>query len=158
MSYDDHVEALRSALSAAGSLGEPSTQAIAEALIAAAEPALKNATLAIYDDLVVELSRQLPDHDIHIQIRGGEPTLVARPGEQPAAPAQPEGDEDQVRTTVRLPTYLRADVESAAKGAGVSINTWIVDAVRAALSRRPPRPPMPPKPDLSGPGLSGWFS
>ncbi len=50
------------------------------------------------------------------------------------------------RINLRLPDHLKARVETAAAGEGLSINAWLVRAVsagvdRAAAPRRPMRPP-----------------
>jgi hypothetical protein len=64
----------------------------------------------------------------------------------------PESDDDggTWRVTLRLPEHLRARVDVAARGDGLSVNAWLVRAVSAALSgSRRPR-------GDSGKHFSGW--
>jgi hypothetical protein len=82
------------------------------------------------------------------------------------------------RVTVRIPESLKTRAEEAATAVDQSLNSWIVTAIRRALSNRginidvdlggfgmPPMPPMPPRPGPSGfgPGagrsprrIQGW--
>ncbi len=62
------------------------------------------------------------------------------------------------RITLRLPEALKVRAEELATGRGQSLNTWIVNAVRAATASGPAPmpgfPPMPPGPQF-GPGAPG---
>ncbi len=62
------------------------------------------------------------------------------------------------RITLRLPEALKVRAEELATGRGQSLNTWIVNAVRAATAvggpPMPGFPPMPPGPQF-GPGAPG---
>ncbi|OKL53486.1 hypothetical protein BSZ39_09210 [Bowdeniella nasicola] len=155
----DHIDAVRSALLASVSLGDDQTRTLAEAIAHTSEPGLRQVTLSLYNQLAGDLSSQLPDAEVVVQMVDGEPKLVAEPKSSGFTPsAQAEMDDDPVRTTVRLPTYLKNDVEAAAKSAGISINTWIVDAIRSALHRsKLGTPPQNPSPFSSG-SMSGWYS
>ena len=48
-------------------------------------------------------------------------------------PAEPLDDTVTSRTTLRLPDRLKARVEQAAAEEGVSVNSWFVRAIAAAL-------------------------
>jgi hypothetical protein len=87
-------------------------------------------------------------------------------GEAAAGPAEvrlpmAEGDDaTMVRINLRLPANLKALIEDAAAGGGLSVNAWIVRAAAAGLAgedRRGPRPAAARKPDrVGGESYSGW--
>jgi hypothetical protein len=52
---------------------------------------------------------------------------------------------DLIRLTLRMPESLKTHVEQAAAAEGISVNSWLVRAIAAAMTR-PPMPPMPPMP------------
>ena len=86
--------------------------------------------------------------------RTSEFSVTAEP-EYVQAPLVPplEGDDDggTWRVTLRLPEGLRGAVDSAARGAGVSENSWLVRAVQGALGGATPR-----KGTQSDKSFSGW--
>jgi hypothetical protein len=70
------------------------------------------------------------------------------------APAEPAVDDEPAtfRTTLRLPERLKSRVEQAAATEGVSVNTWLVRAVTAALE--PAARPAPAQ--STGNRFTGW--
>ena len=72
-----------------------------------------------------------------------------------------EGDDAaMVRINLRLPANLKALIEDAAAGGGLSVNAWIVRAAAAGLAsegRHPTRPVAAQKPGrIVGESHSGW--
>ena len=73
-----------------------------------------------------------------------------------------EGDDDaaMVRINLRLPANLKALIEDAAAGGGISVNAWIVRAAAAGLAndgRRATRPAPAQQPDrIVGQSYCGW--
>ena len=72
-----------------------------------------------------------------------------------------EGDDAaMVRINLRLPANLKALIEDAAAGGGLSVNAWIVRAAAAGLAgegRRGARPAPAQQPDrIGGQSYSGW--
>ncbi|MGA8467103.1 MAG: hypothetical protein WB688_23290, partial [Trebonia sp.] len=72
-----------------------------------------------------------------------------------------EGDDAaMVRINLRLPANLKALIEDAAAGGGISVNAWIVRAAAAGLAndgRRAVRPAPAQQPDrIVGQSYSGW--
>ena len=72
-----------------------------------------------------------------------------------------EGDDTaMVRINLRLPANLKALIEDAAAGGGLSVNAWIVRAAAAGLAnegRRARRPAPSQQPDrVVGQSFSGW--
>jgi hypothetical protein len=69
-------------------------------------------------------------------------------------PAEPLDDTVSSRTTLRLPDRLKARVEQAAAEEGVSVNSWFVRAIAAALEpnvRRASR-----RETRQGDSFTGW--
>ncbi len=96
-----------------------------------------------------------------VRLRGGAPEFVVAvpaaapapveglvPANTPATAAGPAPSDVEAgattRTTLRLPDHLKTQAETAAARDGVSVNTWLVRAVAAALEQstgaRPRRP------------------
>ena len=69
----------------------------------------------------------------------------------PVVAPESEDDGGTWRVTLRLPEHLRARVDAAARGDGLSVNGWLVRAVTAALGGNPRRG----RGD-SGKHFSGW--
>ena len=63
-------------------------------------------------------------------------------GERPAVATSDADEGTLARINLRLPDHLKARVETAAAGEGLSINAWLVRAVSAGLDRAaaPQRP------------------
>ena len=75
-------------------------------------------------------------------------------------PAAEGDDAAMVRINLRLPANLKALIEDAAAGGGISVNAWIVRAAAAGLAnegRRATRPAPAQNPDrIVGQSFSGW--
>jgi hypothetical protein len=115
--------------------GDPSVALGAEAVLTALGPALTQAGLRLAEQAAVEVGAQLPDHEVDVVVRDGEPALVVRSAEHEVAYA---ADDLEARLTLRLPTVLKAELEEAAGSAGDSINAYVVKALSArkrAISR-----------------------
>ncbi|WP_128772379.1 CopG family transcriptional regulator [Actinomyces oricola] len=104
------------------------------------------------------------EHRSHRSDEGGESEA---PGsgtahEGPATGSEsPAGDGNDTRTTLRMPAALKTEVDAAAQAQGVSVNTWLLAAVRARLGGQAGPPPggpfYGPQPTRSSPSLHGWF-
>jgi len=81
-----------------------------------------------------ELSDQLPTGRVEVRVAGSDVSLtfVGEPDE--AAASVPE--EDSARITLRLPESLKRAAEAAAGREGVSMNGWLVRAVKRGLGDR----------------------
>ena len=73
-------------------------------------------------------------------------------------PAAPQADDASTsRTTLRLPDQLKVQVEQAAARDGVSVNTWLVRAIAAAVEPAPPLRPTETRPaDGDANRVTGW--
>ena len=154
MNLEPYVEAIHGQLDAAAQAGGEEARALAERLIApldaAMRLALKDALAAAAEEITVELA----PGSVELRLRGREPhfvvtsppagsladegvgddaTLTALMATSPAA----KGEEPTVaRINVRMPEHLKARVERAADGEGLSVNAWLVRAAAARLERR----------------------
>jgi hypothetical protein len=71
-----------------------------------------------------------------------------------AVPTEPLDDTVSSRTTLRLPDRLKARVEQAAAEEGVSVNSWFVRAIAAALEPNVRRAPQ--RETKRGDTFTGW--
>jgi HicB family len=150
-----YIENLHRHLMAAADAGGEEARAVAERLIAPLEAATRLVLLEALSAAAGEITRDLAPGSVDVRLRGTDPEFVVatatdHPFETVAAPPAPaaEGVEDTdegpvSRITLRLPDHLKARVERQASREGLSINTWLVRAVSAALesdtTRRSPR-------------------
>ena len=146
----------------------------AQRLAAALDSSVRMALLEALSDAAAEITAALDGVSVEVRLRGREPDLVV---DQTDAYPAPDGvavaglsaptavpalagaaDDATARLTLRLPDGLKQRAEGAAGTARLSLNTWLVDAVRAALD-------VPPTDagggrgrgrDRPGKQLSGW--
>ncbi len=142
MDLTPHVAALRMALEDVGG-DDAAGQAAADRMAAALTPALQLQLLDLLGEIALDVSAQLPDGRLDLQLAGRDPVLVYR-GIDPAPPTatDDEGSETS-RLTLRMPESLKAAIESAAAADDVSTNAWLVGAARARLTAGPRRSPNP---------------
>jgi hypothetical protein len=149
MQLERYADRLRTQLAAVAEAGPEETRALAERMSVALEPAIRLALLELLSDAAGEITRELAPGGVDVRLRGQDPELVVTRPAEPAtdatsAPSVPEpGAEDEpatFRTTLRLPDRLKSRVEQTAAADGVSVNTWLVRAVAAALETDRPRP------------------
>lgn len=141
MRIDVHVETLRNDLVAVAALGDEQAAEAARRIAAALDSTFRLRLLDLVSEVAQELSDQIGHGRVEVRLAAGEPSLVFVPEEE-AAPA-PTGAEDAftARITLRLPESLKGAVDAAATNAGMSVNTWLVSAIKRALDARPPRRP-----------------
>ena len=113
--------------------GDPGVDAAGEHLIAALDPAIRQAALELAQQAAAEVAAQLPDRTVDVLLVDGEPSL--RVTEAPKA-AEPTPAEDfDARITLRLPPSLKRVIEDAATVDGDSVNAWVVDALSKRAKR-----------------------
>lgn len=137
MQITTYIEALRADLASVAALGDEATVRAGERVAAALESSLRLRLLDIAAAAAEELSQQLPDGRAELRLVFGEPVLVYVPDERVPAPAV--GDDLQARISLRLPEALKTKVDAAAAQEGMSVNTWLVQAIARGLERRPHR-------------------
>jgi hypothetical protein len=116
------------------SAGSEAVEAAASTLMAALEPALREAALTIAGAAATEISAQLPEGEVEVVLKAGNPELRYRP----TSPGDVSfgGEELQARLTLRLPESLKTDLEGAAGELGDSLNTYVVRALSGRRHRR----------------------
>ena len=155
MDLTPYLEALRADLSAAAAPGGPDTTRAAELLGHSLEASARLALLEALSDAAAEITTRLPDATVEVRLRGRDADLVvshtapAQPEEEPAP--VPDGGGDLTRLTLRMPESLKTHVEQTAAAEGVSVNSWLVRAVAAAVQR-----PKGPRPSGGGKRITGF--
>ena len=154
MHMDAYTETLRRTLVETSCLGDERTQEVAHSLTVALDPALRLVALQVLTDTADELNSELDGVHVAVVMDGSTPHLLVtqadRSDEQDqgnvagsechtdtparAVPEVPEGPE--VRTTLRLPESLKQQIDAAARMQGRSVNAWLVEAARGALSEQ----------------------
>jgi hypothetical protein len=139
MELSRHVEAIQSDLAAAAGLGDDATAEAGRRLTSALESSLQLRLLDVLAEAALDLDSQLSSGRVEVRLAGRDPQLIfvedAFAAEEPAAP----GDDLSARITLRLPDLLKAAIQKAADGEGISANAWIVRALARALEPRPSR-------------------
>ncbi|KXP12133.1 toxin-antitoxin system HicB family antitoxin [Tsukamurella pseudospumae] len=126
----------------AGDNGVDDAGATAERLASGLDAAARLVLLDALSAAAAEITRDLVPGSVDLRLRGREVDfVVAAPRAEPDDEATPSGgldfdDASTSRTTLRLPDALKAQVDEAAAAEGVSVNTWLVRAVAAALAPR----------------------
>jgi HicB family len=135
MQMESHVQALREDLSRVAAVGDESTSRAAELLSSALESSLGRRLQEALAEAALELSAQLPEGRVEVRMAGSDPELVYVEDE-PASVVQPSDEDYTARITLRLPDSLKSQIDSVAATNGLSVNTWVVRALRRALEGR----------------------
>lgn len=155
MDLSRYVDDLQHRLATAAAAGGDDARQLAERLAEPLDAAVRLVLLEALSVAAGEISAELAPGSVDVRLRGREPEFVvalpepvADRADAPAAaeaatgvtstPVAPPADADEgttTRTTLRLPDHLKAQVEVAATRDGVSVNTWLVRAVAAALEQ-----------------------
>ena len=159
MELQPYVDAMRHELAVAAAAGGQDAEALADRLTAPLESAIRLALLEALSEAAEQITRELAPGSVDVRLRGRDPEFTVSPGmdegaDLPDVPVVAEESEDDGgtwRVTLRLPEHLRARVDAAARGDGLSVNGWLVRAVTAALGGNPRRG----RSD-SGKHFSGW--
>lgn len=166
MELEPYIENIQRQLADTAAAGGEQAGALAERLLPPLDAALR---LALQDVLVVaaeEITTELAPGSVELRLRGRDLELVVTPppvdttDDRPAdgadehapdqrqAPAPgdalaraTEGDDSTMsRINLRMTDHLKARIEQAASGDGLSVNAWLVRAASAALERSGPDP------------------
>jgi hypothetical protein len=170
MELDPYLAALRESLATTASAGDEQLQRAAAVLSAALEPAARLTLMNALSDLAAEITAQLPDHVVEVRLDGRdvrvvvsgsaeEPPEAAEPPPPPPPPQEESGDIS--RMTLRLFEHLKTQAEQAAAAQGVSLNTFVSQAVQGALQGKSHRRGHGPhghrgRSGRGGANLHGW--
>jgi hypothetical protein len=148
MDLTPYVENLRRELAVAADAGGEDARALAERLTAPLESAVRLMLLDALSAAADEITRELAPGSVELRLRSGAPEFVVTPAatddappEVDEPPAPPEADEGATaRINLRLPEQLKAGVERAAGRERLSVNSWLVRVVAAAVANDRDRP------------------
>jgi hypothetical protein len=141
MDLTPYIASLREDFATAASAGDENTRRTAEVLAAALEPAARLAIMNALSDLAGEVTAAQEDHIVDVRLSGRDVQVVvtarANPQDDPRAEHVPPVDDtvggDMSRMTLRLFEQLKSKAEQAAAAQGVSLNTFVQQAVQGAL-------------------------
>jgi predicted transcriptional regulator len=160
MELGQYVSDLQRQLVDAAANGAKDTRAVAERLAAGLDAATRLVLLDVLSAAVGEITRDLAPGSVDMRLRGREiEFVVTQPNTDPEADERPAttvdlDDASTSRTTLRLPDALKARVDEAAAADGLSVNTWLVRAVAAALEPKQRRSAQ--RTLRTGDNFAGW--
>jgi hypothetical protein len=159
MDLTTYADNLRRELAVAAEAGGEDARALAERLIAPLDSAVRLMLLEALSNAADEITRELAPGSVELRLRSGEPEFVVTPApaDEPAAAPPLEGDESATaRINLRLPEHLKAGVEQAANNERLSVNSWLVRVVAAALANQDPGRRPPQRGGRIGDSFTGW--
>lgn len=162
MELGQYVNDLRRQLAGAAENGTDDTRAAAERLAASLDAATRLVLLDALSAAAGEITRDLAPGSVDLRLRGREiEFVVTQPSTEPDADERPAttvdldlDDASTSRTTLRLPDALKARVDEAAAADGLSVNSWLVRAVAAALQPKQRRSAQ--RTLRTGDSFAGW--
>jgi hypothetical protein len=165
MDLTPYVSQLREDLTATASAGDEQTRHTAAVLGVALEPATRLAIMNALSDLAAEVTAALEDRVVEVRLDGRDvrvavsspsdtgpgatgphatgPHATGSRADGPPPPSEPgaapfgDAGGDIRRMTLRLIDQVKAQAERAAAEQGVSLNTWVSQAVAGALRGEP---------------------
>jgi hypothetical protein len=173
MELETYVDHLRQQLAVTASAGGEETQALAQRLSAALDPAARLTLLDALSAAAAEITSELVPGSVEVRLRGSEPEFVVtvpppetmsepagssepREGWAPGAAASTSGEGGTARINLRLPDQLKSQIEQSANREGLSTNAWLVRALAAAVERPQPTAPRAQPTARSGQRYTGW--
>ncbi len=155
MELEQYVTDLQRQLANAAENGGDDTRAVAERLASGLDAATRLVLLDALSAAVGEITRELAPGAVDLRLRGREVEFVVSQAAADADEAPLEIDEtSSSRTTLRLPDTLKVKVDEAAAAEGLSVNTWLVRAVAAALQPKQRRAAQ--RAVKTGDNFAGW--
>jgi hypothetical protein len=160
MELGPYVTDLQRQLADAAANGAEETRAAAERVAAGLDAATRLVLLDALSAAVGEITRDLAPGSVDLRLRGRDvefvvtaPTAETETDERPVVSVDLD-DASTSRTTLRLPDALKARVDEAAAADGLSVNTWLVRAVAAALEPKQRRTAQ--RSLRTGDNFAGW--
>lgn len=147
MDITHFVEELRRELVVTAQSGGDEIRAAAERLTLALDSSVRLTLMDALSQAASEITNELHGTSVEVRLKGREPVfvVVGAAGDVSTSTAEQradagedatfDDDDDTVaRITLRLPESLKARAEDLAAKRGQSLNTWLVNAARAAVS------------------------
>lgn len=158
MDLGPYVVDLQRQLALAAENGSEETQATAQRLSAALDATTRVVLLDVLSAALAEITRDLAPGSVDLRLRGREVEFVVEQAHGESADDRPAAldleDVSTSRTTLRLPDALKGRVDEAAAADGLSVNTWLVRAVAAALQPKQRRSAQ--RSLRAGDNFAGW--
>ncbi|AFR30287.1 MULTISPECIES: hypothetical protein [Micrococcaceae] len=145
MQLNQYVSSVQHQLDTAAEAGGPEARALSERLTAGLEATVRLVLLEALSEAASEITLELAPGSVELRLRGRDPEFVVSSPQGGDFEAVNERSARTVaaedldgastsRTTLRLPDYLKQQVEEAASQDGLSVNSWLVRAVGEALN------------------------
>jgi predicted transcriptional regulator len=160
MDLGQYVSDLQRQLVESAENGAKETRAVAERLAGGLDAATRLVLLDALSAAAGEITRDLAPGSVDVRLRGREIEFVVTAstgdGDSDDLPASNVDldDASTSRTTLRLPDAVKARVDEAAAADGVSVNTWLVRAIAAALEPKQRRATQ--RTLRTGDNFAGW--
>ena len=171
MDLSQYIRQLREDLAAAAGAGDEQTRQTAALLGAAIEPAARLALMNALADLASEITATLGDRVVEVRLDGRDIRVAVTGESEPEPEPEPASggpfrgfggadSGDISRITLRLVEQIKGQAEQVDAAKGMSLNSWVAQAVQGALSgsgphRKGRRPEGGPD-DRDGRRLRGW--
>ncbi len=165
MDLTQHVEELRHQLELAAEAGGDDARVVAGRLTAALESAARLVLLDAISAAAAEITLDLAPGSVDVRLRGRDPEFVVTPPPVDAvtppptsvgAPVTDGDDTGPSRITLRLPEQLKGRIEEAAGRDGLSVNSWLVRTVSAAVGATDPQQRSVRSSPVGGQSFTGW--
>jgi predicted transcriptional regulator len=160
MELGQYVSDLQRQLIDAAANGADESRAVAERLASGLDAATRLVLLDALSTAAGEITRDLAPGSVDVRLRGREiefvvtqPSSDSDSDDLPAAAVDLD-DVSTSRTTLRLPDALKVRVDEAAAADGLSVNTWLVRAIAAALEPKQRRATQ--RTLRTGDNFAGW--
>ncbi|MBB4682745.1 toxin-antitoxin system HicB family antitoxin [Amycolatopsis jiangsuensis] len=143
MDLTPYLSNLREDLANTASAGDEQTRRAATLLSSALEPSARLVLMNALSDLAAEVTAALPGQVVDVRLDGRDVRVVVTGAEEPpspgphhsAPPPPPLDGGDISRITLRLVEQMKAQAEQAAAAQGISLNTFVAQAVQGALGQ-----------------------
>jgi len=142
MDITPYVDNLRRDLAAAAEAGGPDIAQAAERLALALDPSARLALMEAISQAASEITAEMPAGGVDVRLSGRELDFVVHheaasapvppPPPPPPTPEEIEEEGGLARITLRIPESVKTRAEELAARSGHSLNTWLVQVVRAA--------------------------
>lgn len=139
MDITPYVERLREHLAQSAAAGDEQIRNAADRLALALDPSMRLALMEALSQAADEITSEMRDGSVDVRLNGRElEFVVAAPTPAPAAATATTSADDEeddgatARITLRLPESIKTRAEELASKGGSSLNTWIVNVLRAA--------------------------
>ncbi|WP_103352503.1 toxin-antitoxin system HicB family antitoxin [Amycolatopsis sp. CA-128772] len=142
MDLTPYIANLREDLANTAAAGDEHTRRAAALLSSALEPAVRLTLMNALADLAAEVTAALPGQvvdvrldgrDVRVVVTGAAEETTSRETPRDTTPPPPIDGGDISRITLRLVEQIKGQAERAAAAQGVSLNTFVSQAVQGAL-------------------------